>query len=165
MTEGLPDTRYAYIYHLGDNLNGDKDFQHLVTMEVPIGYLTTSLVTKDGLVLKYGKDLYRLPLPGYQGDTTYKTSKKLDYNWKSKEFVFPGRTTLAAVKVVRDCYGTCLFSIYVDGKQFFQAEVCNSDPFRLPSQLMGVVFEVQVQGTATVKEIHVASSMKELTEQ
>lgn len=158
----LPLTRYAYVYQLGDDLNGDKPFQHLVTMDVPVGYLAQAVVTSRGLTLKYGKNLYCLPLPGEVGDNAYRKAPKQPYIWRSKKFVMPGRLTLAAGRVARSRDGDCLLKLYVDGRLVWESLVLDARPFTIPDQIMGKIFEVELQGTARVTELHLAPSMKEL---
>lgn len=164
MPDVLPQTRYAYIYQLGDDLNGDKQFQHLVTMDVPIGFLADARVTKYGLTLKYGKLLYRLPLPGELGDKIYENAIKLPYKWKSKKFVMPGQTAIGAGKVVRDCGGSCKMILFIDCCKVWETEICDSKPFTVPMHLVGINFEIQLEGTARVRKVQLAASINELME-
>lgn len=156
----------AYLYNTGDEINGQKQFQQLVTMDTPdAGVLSDALVTKDGLTLKYTEKLFKLPLPGEGGDKRlYLAAPKLTYRWKSKKFVFPGQVTFAAAKIIHDCGEAVTFKLYVDCKLVHTVEVCDCLPFRLPSQIMGMEAEIEVIGKSPIHKIKVASSMRELME-
>lgn len=160
----IPTSKNCYIYDLGDDINGQKQFQHLVTMDTPEGELGDAKVTKYGMTVKYGKDLYCLPLPGEVSEDAYRNAPKQTYEWKSKKFVFPGRMTMAAAKVTKDCGGTLILSIYVDCRLAYESEICDCKPFRLPTAVEGIEFEILLKGTAKVTEVHIASSIKELIE-
>jgi hypothetical protein len=91
------------------------------------------------------------------------------YIWRSKPFVFPYNVSFAAGKVVlavckedRPCVlrlldGACDVVVY-------EKEIKNREPFRLPALLSRVDWTVEIEGTADVQEIHVATSMQALTE-
>lgn len=157
-------SRHAYLYNLGDDINGQKQFQQLVTMDVPAGYLGQALTTQKGLTLKYGSQLYYLPLPGEGEDKTYRYTPKLCYRWRSKKYVFPGQMTLAAGKMIKECGKGVTLNLYVDCRCVWQAEICDCQPFRIPAQIRGVEFEIEVIGESRIFEIHLASSMQELLE-
>lgn len=160
-----PISKFCYIYATGDSINGEKQFSQLVTMEAPSGVLSQALETRYGITLKYTNDIYYLPLPGVGGDREYRASPKECFQWKSKKFVFPGNITLAAGKVIHDCGGTVTVKLYVDCKCVWQIEVCDCEPFRVPSQIMGNVVEIELFGRSAVQEVHFASSMRELLEE
>ena len=115
-----------------------------------------------GLHTAFDTNLYYWPVPGWvrKGDTP----QKLRYRWKSKKFVMPGRTNFGAAKVVWECDGDVCFSLYSDCILVYSRKITDCQPFRLPSEYIGIEFEIQVEGTGTISEIHVASGMKELTE-
>lgn len=158
-------SKHAFAYHTGDDITGDNKFGQLVTLDVPTGVVDQATVTRRGLTLKYANDLFCLPLPGNGEDKEYRKSAKACYQWKSKKFVFPGAMTLAAGLIVHECGGKVTIRLYVDCKCVWQADICDCEPFRIPSQIMGKEFEVEVLGTRAVYEIHLASSMQELTEE
>lgn len=157
-------SRYGYAYHTGDEITGDNKYGQLITFDLPSGVLDQATVTRRGLTLKYANDLFCLPLPGDGEDKEYRQSPKACFQWKSKKFVFPGTMTLAAGKIVHACGGKITVRIYVDCKCVWQAEICDCEPFRIPSQICGTEFEVEVLGKQAVYEIHLASSMQELLE-
>jgi hypothetical protein len=157
--------KHCYIYDTGDGINGDKQFQQLVTMNVPEGILSQALVCSMGLALKYTNQVFYLPLPGEGGvDKGYRKALKYCFQWKSKKFVMPGQTTFAAGKIIHDCGGAITFRLYVDCKCVWQTEICDCNPFRIPSQIMGLDFEVELLGRSAVYEVHIAGSMRELLE-
>jgi hypothetical protein len=156
----------AYLYSTGDEINGEKQFQQLVTIDTPdAGLLSDAIVTQKGLTLKYTDNLYYLPMPGLDGDKrAYLNAPKMQYKWKSKKFVFPGRITLAAAKIVHDCGSAVTFNLYVDCRLVYTVEICDCLPFRLPPNIMGNEVEIEVIGKSPIHKIKVASSMQELIE-
>lgn len=158
-------SRHGFAYHTGDEINGDNKFGQLVTFDVPSGVVDQATVTRRGLTLKYANDLFCLPLPGDGEDKEYRRSPKACYQWKSKKFVFPGTMTLAAGKIVHACGGKITVRLYVDCKCVWQANICDCEPFRIPSQIIGTEFEIELLGTQAVYEVHFASSMQELLEE
>lgn len=158
-------SQLAYIYSTGDEINGERPFQQLVTIDVPDGVLSDAIETTKGLVLKYGGALYKLPLPGDGGSNkVYNKAQKLTYRWKSKKFVFPGLVTLAAAVIIHDCGKPVTFNLYVDCRLVFTIEICDCNPFRIPSQTIGKEVEIEVIGQSPIHKIKVASSMRELLE-
>lgn len=158
-------SRLGYAYHTGEDIFGDNQFGQLVTYDVPSGVIDQATVTYRGLTIKYANDLFCLPLPGNGTDKEYSTSPKACFQWKSKKFVFPGTMTLAAGKIIHDCGGAITIKLYVDCRCVWQADICDCENFRIPSQILGVEFEVEVFGKTPIHEIHLASSMAELTEE
>jgi len=159
----------GYAYHTGDETHGDNKFGQLTTFDCPdalSGEITQALVTKRGLTINGDGKLWYLPLPGedFAQAGEYHKSKKSYYTWKSKKFVFPGNMTLAVGKLVHDCGGTIYVELYVDCKMVFSADICDCEPFRLPSNIVGKEFEILVSGQRRLHEIHFASSVAELTE-
>lgn len=161
----------GYLINLGDDVSGSKPMQHLVTLDVPGVRVVEGTIANHGLVIAVAdhyqgtSPVYTLPVPGASSTIKYDDSPKMTYRWRSKMFVFPGRTTLAAAKVVTCGCGDLIFRLYERGREVFATYVCNSEPFRLPPNIVGVEFQVELQGTAEVHEVHVASSMRELIEE
>jgi len=156
---------YGYIYDTGDSTFGSQNpLAQLVTINTPEGTLSQALQTSRGVTLKYTDKLYYLPLPGNEGRNEYNTAKKMTYKWKSKKFTFPNRTTMAAAKVMKGC-GVLTFNLYVDCILVYTTEICDCKPFRLPSQTEGLLFEIELIGTAEVFSVKIASSMRELADE
>jgi hypothetical protein len=134
-------------------------------MDYPEGVLSDAIVGKQGLVLKYGGKLFRLPLPGEElSNALYNKAEKLTYRWKSKKFVFAGEITLAAGKITHDCGSAVTFNLYVDCRLVWTAEICDCQPFRIPTQIRGTTVEIEVIGKSPIHKIKVASSIQELME-
>jgi hypothetical protein len=90
------------------------------------------------------------------------------YVWRSKQFAFPYEVTFAGAKILRQCKGEQALKFrLVDGecgKVLFERDVTHNRPFRLPSRHGRTDWIVEVEGTASVQEIHVSTSISELTE-
>jgi hypothetical protein len=107
--------------------------------------------------------IYTLQLPEDVGTAQYKNAAKTQFVWKSKKWVFPALCTMGAAKVVHDCSGGGVrFRLYVDCCCVFETVVRNCEPFRLPDQICGITFEVELIGCSRVTEVVVAPSMREL---
>jgi hypothetical protein len=153
----------AFVYQPPEDLNAVHPFQQLVTMDLPTNVAPDCWIVGDyGLHTAFGHNLYYWPVPGWvrAGDTL----NRLTYKWKSKKFIMPGRTNFGAAKVVWECDGTVCFKLISDCVVVYERVVTDCNPFRLPSEYIGVEFEIILTGTGTVSEVHVASGMKELTE-
>jgi hypothetical protein len=155
----------CWVYNTGDNINGTKQYQQLVTLDVPEGKLSDAIVTRKGLTLKYTGTLYSQALPGIGGDNkAYNRSPKYQYRWKSKKFVFPGLVTWAAGKIIHDCGSAVTFNLYVGCRLVWTAEICDCKPFRLPPNIVGNEVEIEVIGKSPIQKIKLASSIQELME-
>ena len=153
----------GYVFMHENSHNNQYPLSQLVTFNPPPGVQGPSFVTgKDsgGLLAAFGNVLYRWPMPGYG----YDTASMQIYRWKSKKFVMAGGTTFAAAKVVNSSDGALQFNFYGDGVLIYSVSVFDSQPFRIVAQHNVITVEVEVIGTATVQEIHLATSMRELTE-
>lgn len=154
----------AYWFDPGDSINGAHPLQQFVTMDVPEQIHATTTSPNYGLVLAAASVIYVLPLPGFRYLTEYKDAPKKRYRWKSKRFVTPGHTAFSAMKVVRECGGDVCVTIWANCKRILTYPVDDAQPFRLPDAVQGTEFEFELEGTATVTEVHIATSVRELTE-
>lgn len=95
-------------------------------------------------------------------------SRYMRYVWRSKQVVFPYEISFACAKVVCVCGdnrdltfrlmdGACSYVL-------FEQVITSRTPFRLPAIPNRTDWVVEIEGTADVMEIHVATSMKALTE-
>lgn len=166
----MSDNRLGYIFSTGAAGADSTPYQHLVTIDAPTeGVVIHSCQGRQGVyylseVFKYGRYSYHvhvLPTPGGTTDTAYERRSKQTYRWKSKKFTMPGRTTLSAAKVVME-EGCVRLRLHADGCCRYDAVVQNCAPFRLPDQLVGIEWEIELTGQATVFEVHVASTIEEL---
>lgn len=156
-------TGVGYVFVHENSHNNQFPLSQLVTFNPPPGIQGPSFVTGSsagGLFAAFGNQLYRWPMPGYG----YEAANKQIYRWKSKEFVMAGGTCFAAAKVVNDGDGPVQFNFYGDGVLIYSVAVVDSEPFRIPAQHSVITVELEVIGLATVREIHLATSMRELTE-
>ena len=160
-----PVVKNCYIYDAGNDIMAGSTAGQIVTMDTPTGLLLDAKVAARGLTLKYSNQLFYLPTPGDGAEEReYRKAKKMCFRWKSKKFVFPGQTTFAAGKIVHDCGGAITIRLFVDCKCVWQADICDCNPFRIPSQIMGVTYEIELIGKNAVQEVHLAGSMRELIE-
>jgi hypothetical protein len=152
-----------FVYQVPEDLNDAHPFQQLVTMDAPQPTAPVGAVVSNyGLHTCFSNKMYYWPVPGWQrpGDKI----QKLCYQWKSKKFVFPGQTTFSAAKVVAECDGDVCFKLYGDGQLVCTRKITDNNPFRLPMHTRHVEWEIELIGTATVSEVHVATSMNDLVE-
>ena len=168
MTEN---TTVGYIFDTGANSADSTPFQKLVTIDAPrrgnvvhycIGRQGPYFLTEEFRFGEYYYYVHVLPTPGGTTDVRYEHAEKMQYTWKSKEYVMPGRTVWGAAKVVHS-KGCVTFRLYVDGRIVYSAKVIGCMPFRLPSQIAGMTAVIELVGDATVTEVHIASSIRELT--
>jgi hypothetical protein len=155
----------GYLFDTGSTLDGSHPEQRLATFDYPPGKVTSHCMTNDGLAVLVNNAVWTMALPNMVSKDSYHNSPKQCYVWKSKKYVFPGEITFAFAKVVHDCDGFVRLKIYCDGICVYDTNAPGSKPFALPPSVVGVTWEVEVHGTATVHEIHMATSIEELTEQ
>lgn len=173
----MPDTSVGYIYSTGSGSSDPAQFQQLVTIDAPTtGSVISSCKGRQGVYFLSGAQAYDpygyyspqseyyihvLPQPDNLTDIKYASAPKMEYVWRSKKFVMPGRATMGAGKVVHSG-GRVRVRIFIDGCCRHEQQVRSNKPFRLPPQMMGVEWEIELTGTATVYEAHIAPSMQEL---
>lgn len=155
----------GYLFDTGSTLDGSHRQQRLSTFDYPSGSVSSHAISNDGLAILVNNAVWTMPLPNMPNKTAYSKAAKNCYTWKSKKYIYPGETTFAFAKVVHDCDGFVRLKIYVDGKCIYDTPVAGSKPIALPPSMAGVEWEVEVHGTATVHEIHLATSIEDLTEQ
>jgi hypothetical protein len=159
----------GYIYNTSSATGNPTRYGQLVTLDLPHkGRVLDSALGRQGLYILteeavdgvYQNETYVLPMPGSNSDVAYEYAPKMEYQWRSKKFVMPGRTTLGAAKVVHK--GCVRLRIFADGCCRVEEQVRHCQAFRLPSQIVGTEFEIELVGTGQVYEAHVASTMQEL---
>lgn len=160
----------GYIYNTGAATGNQTRYGQLVTIDLPnAGDVIHTCLGRQGLYVltelkinqTYENEVYVLPEPGGTTDVPYESAPKQTFTWRSKKFVMPGRATMGAAKVVHRGY--VRLRVIVDGCCRIDEQVRNSSAFRLPSQLVGIEYEIELYGTGTVYEVHIASTMQELT--
>lgn len=155
----------GYLFDTGSTLDGTHPIQRLSTFDYPNGQVLSHCATNDGLAILVNNAVWTLPLPNTTNKDSFRKAAKNCYQWKSKRYVFPGLTTFAFAKVVHDCDGFVRLKIYCDGVCVYDVKALGSKPLALPPSIVGIEWEIEVHGTATVHEIHMATSIEELTEQ
>jgi hypothetical protein len=164
------DTSVGYIFQTGAISADRSQFQQLVTIDAPRrGNVIHSCIGRQGMYYlteefafgRYNYYVHVLPEPGGATDVKYQNARKMQYDWRSKEYVMPGRTTWGAAKVVFN--GGCVrLRIRVDGCCVEDIMVKDCKPFTLPSQIVGTTLDVELIGDAVVTEVTIASTMREL---
>ena len=165
------DKGIGYIYSTGAGTSDPAQFQQLVTIDAPTrGEVIASCIGRQGPYFlsktDVGEDteqltIHVLPMPDRLTDIKYDGAPKMTYIWRSKKFVLSGLTTMAAAKVVHG-KGDVRLRIIVDGCCKYEVQVRSNKAFRLPPQVIGIEWELELIGTAQVFEVHVASSIEEL---
>lgn len=153
----------GYMLFLSNSLDGAKPLQRITTFDTPTN-VKSHIATGDGLYVLSDEGVFKMPFPDTVGDEEYARAAKYCYNWKSKKFVFPGNMSFGAAKVVHDCKGFVRLKIYADCCCVYETLVEDCKGFTLPPNITGTEFEVEVVGTSTVHEIHIASSLRGLLE-
>lgn len=165
------DTAVGYILETGASSADKTQFQQLVTIDAPrrgnvihscLGRQGVYFLTEELAFGRYHYYVHVLPTLGGLTDTKYESAPKQEYIWRSKKYIMPGRTTWGACKVVHS-KGCVKLRLYLDGCCRYETVVQGCAPFRLPAQLAGVAAEIELIGTARVTELHLASTMQELT--
>ncbi|MFV0512499.1 MAG: hypothetical protein ACK5MY_02515 [Jhaorihella sp.] len=90
----------------------------------------------------------------------------LPYRWVSRIYRAQGWMKWAAAKVVgdHDAANPVTFRLYSENGLYWEQQVVNNKPFRLPCGPRGIEWWVELEGTTCVREAHVATSKMELTE-
>ena len=154
----------GYIFNTGSSLDGERPLQRFVTFDTP-NNVRAHTIGGSGLYVLATDGIWYMVFPDSTGDEAYAKAPKYCYTWRSKKYVFPGEMVMAAGKVDHDCKGFVRIKIIVDCCCVYETKVDDCKPFLLPPSIKGVTYEVEVEGTATVHEIHLASSLRELIEQ
>ena len=152
----------GYMFDTGSSLDGTNELAKFSTLDTPAG-VRAHVTGGTGLYVLSAEGIFRMPFPDNK-DRAYQRAKKYCYEWKSKKFVFPGEMVFTAAKVVHDCDGDVNLAIYADCECVYEVSVKDCLPFQLPPAIVGTTFEVKLTGTASIHEVHLASSLRELLE-
>lgn len=95
-----------------------------------------------------------------EGDTP------LPYRWVSRVYRAQGWMKWAAAKVVGEQTpaNPVTFRLYSENGLYWQQQVVDNKPFRLPCGPRGIEWWIDIEGSTCVREVHVATSKQELTE-
>lgn len=151
----------GFIWDFGEAVYADGDVgldSNLITHDVPAW---TTHVTRDGfLFIAYGKEIRR-----WEG-----SNEPLRYVWRSVVNVENGLTNFSCAKIVSEDHyrrqpnaRELNFTLYADGRKIFQKRIKDGNVFRLPRTAYAIDYEIEISGFVEVNEIHLATSMQELT--
>lgn len=143
----------AFIMDIVEEAGGALDLGDLVTVDLPA-------------VALHGADdnkLWWLDETG--GVHTFETDgAPLTYTWQSKDYVQAGAMAFAALKVVGDYGPPLTVTLFCDGRVVDTIELTSSVPVRIKRHRAGLVWSFRVVGATRVKEVHLATSIVELSE-
>jgi hypothetical protein len=88
-------------------------------------------------------------------------SGALTYTWKSKPFAAPRPINPGVGQVKAAAYPVTL-KLYADGTLRHTQTVANDQPFRLPGGYLAERFELELSGTAAVRQVFLAEAAAEL---
>jgi hypothetical protein len=115
---------------------------------------------QNGLYMVFNGDIYK-----WDSANTF-----MPYRWRTKLHTEGGLQNYSAAKVVFEKYLRTLksphpvvFRLYADDKLMFARNVICGKPFRLPKGYDALNWEIEIESVEQVNEIHLATSMSELT--
>lgn len=174
---GTPDNRH-WLMDVPDDITGQTPFGKLVYLDQEIIPANPNLVIDPTMFSGiYGKDRVYF----FQGGAVLFTWEGLEqpasevdaarYIWRSKTFVMPAPTTFAAAKIgFKNKDGSAgpiplTFKLYGDGVLKYERLVYSDKPFRLPHLYKSTNWEFELIGYSDVDEVHIATSMIELSDE
>lgn len=114
---------------------------------------------QNELIMSIKGDLYK-----WDDSDTY-----MPYTWRTKLHVEGGLANFSMMKIVFEKYlrtrktgNPVEVRLFADDKLMFARKVNCSRPFRLPKGYDALNWEIEITGTETVMEIHMATSQREL---
>jgi hypothetical protein len=151
----------GFIFDVNEDVYGAGDAgsdSNFTTHDIPAW---TTFITRDGaLYVSYGKEIRR-----WEGG-----AEPMFYVWRSQVLSERGYSNYAAARVIGEHHflrqpigREVQFTLYVDGRVMFTRRIKDSQPFRLPSTRYGLDYEIEIRGFSEVNEVHLATSMQELT--
>ncbi|MFZ1491149.1 MAG: hypothetical protein WAS51_14520 [Ilumatobacteraceae bacterium] len=135
-----------------DNSEGVLELGDIVTADLDADVLHAG--SDDRLYFSKGPRLYTWD-EGYEPMT---------YRWRSKIYRFDQVTSLAAFKVVGQFGPPVKFRLWASGRLVHEREVTRSCPLRLPSFGRHIEYQFELEGTTRIDEVHLATSVAELSE-
>jgi hypothetical protein len=149
----------AFLFDIHDGIV-DDGIEHNELM--PLTLTTNALhTTRDGkLYLAFGNVVHEWDA----------AAEFLPYRWRSKQVDAAGQANFAAARVALDGYpwpstapAGMRFQWITDGRVALDRCVKHSAAFRLPSSSRNVEFSVEVSGAQAVREIAIATGVRELS--
>lgn len=131
---------------------GGKDLGDLVTIDL------------DAIVLHPGHD-GRIYYARGQNVYSWNTADRpMTYRWRSKLFRSPELISLGAAVIKADFGTPITFRLFIDGQavSVYERTVMSSRPFKLPSLHKSLLWQIELEGSSVVREVHVASTIRDL---
>ena len=160
--------RDGVLYAFGPQIGFELTIRSKTYSERMFSDLTT--LSSDPDILCLNTDAFGVNIGTYTGwkslpfpDASRKPGKGR-YHWKSKTFVFPQLTAMSAFKAVGPCNGNLQVKIWCDQQLAADFTCLDPNPCRIPSQYRGCEWAIELIGDRSLREVHLATSMVELSE-
>lgn len=89
----------------------------------------------------------------------------IPYTWESKQFTTASSLRMTAAKVLGDYGKAVRFRLWADDKLVVDKNVTGNKPFRLPRCKRSTQWRFRLDGDTPVYEVHLATSLRDLSEQ
>lgn len=109
------------------------------------------LPTTDGLYIGVGSQVQQ-----------WAGGAAMSARWRSKEFVLPKPKNFGAALAVVEPGASFTIRVYTDGTLRHAKSVSSTTYFRLPSGFKSTRWQIEVEGTGTLRELYIAETMNEL---
>lgn len=157
---GFNDTR-GFIFDIVDGIYNDGYIGETGRLtELDLTPDTVYRSDSNDLYMTFGGDIFK-----WNASDTF-----MSYVWRSKLHVEAGLRNYSTMKVVFEKWLRSRMSpnpvtvrLFADDKMMFERKVSCSRPFRLPKGFDAINFEIEVTGIEAINEIHMATSMVEMT--
>ena len=138
----------SFVLDIHDTENGSLEPGDFVYLSIPA---TTAITGNKGEVYFTNNGaVYRLGGP------------IIPYSWESKHFTTPSNTMFTAAKVVSSG-GPVRFRVWSGEKLIYDREIKTNKPLRLPRLRRHTDWRFRLDGLATVREVTLATSIRELS--
>ena len=118
---------------------------------------------RDHLYVLDGTSILKWDAAPDTGEWSPGGDRFMTYRVKSKMFKQPIPHNFAAAEVIASEYPVT-FRLHADGVQVFEKTVASRDPFWMPAGYRAMDYQIELEGTAPVQGVAIASSKKELAE-
>lgn len=143
----------GFIMDVRGEPEGPRDFGDFVTID--FSPLSIHSAPSGRLYYSEGNNVY-------EWDSPY-SREYMEYIWRSRKFVTPGRLAMNAGKVVADYGPDVQVSLERDRLVVLNRPVGHRRPFRVKRSGRGIEFVIELRGTAVIHEAHFATSVSELS--
>lgn len=142
---------------IGYNTSGYGDF--VIRFDEATGSMSelTEMNAQAGFILPQTDSFYVAVGTGiYQ----FGVGSALSLSWYSKDFNLPTSQNFGAIQVFGT--GTITVNVYADGALIHNSSFTNNETKRLPDGFKARKWQVRLTGTGTVREVHLAPTMRAL---